>query len=309
MLREALLAASRSDRMERLIRSAPVSRSVVDRFVAGDTEADALRAARELSLRGLFGLLTLLGEDVRELGQTEATTKAYIDLLHRLADEGLAGSTELSIKLSAVGQSLHKDADRVCRENTARICATAKQVGSAVSVDMEEHHTVDATLGTVMSLREEFPELGAVVQSYLRRAEADCRNLAYKGSRVRLVKGAYDAPPHVAFQSRQEIDRAYVRCLKILMAGEGYPMIATHDPRLIEIAGALAIRNKRTKSTYEYQMLYGVRPVEQRRLAETGVRVRISVPYGSHWYPYLMRRLAERPANVTFFLRSLVTRS
>jgi proline dehydrogenase len=158
-------------------------------------------------------------------------------------------------------------------------------------------------------LRKDFPETGAVVQAYLRRTEHDCRDLAEEGSRVRLCKGAYREPDTVAFQDRVEVDRSYVRCLRVLMEGGGYPMVATHDPRLIAIAAALAERAGRTPDSWEYQMLYGVRPDEQLRLRAEGYTVRVYVPYGAEWYGYLVRRLAERPANLSFFLRSLVSRS
>jgi proline dehydrogenase len=173
---------------------------------------------------------------------------------------------------------------------------------------MEEHEMVEAVLRIHRELREEFADLGCVIQSYLRRSEADCAALAASGARVRLCKGAYDAPEQVAFTSRRDIDRCYVRCLRRLLAGPCYPMLATHDPRLIEIAGAQTILAGRSVDSFEYQMLYGIRPSEQRRLAALGARVRVYVPYGSDWYGYLTRRLAERPANLAFFLRSLATR-
>jgi proline dehydrogenase len=172
---------------------------------------------------------------------------------------------------------------------------------------MEDHTTTDQTLATLRELRKDFPETGAVLQAYLRRTEDDCRALAYEGSRVRLCKGAYKEPASVAFQDRHEVAKSYVRCLKVLMAGQGYPMVATHDPRMIRIAGAFATRFDRAPGTYEYQMLYGIRTDEQRRLAAVGERVRVYVPYGQEWYGYLMRRLAERPSNLTFFLRSLLS--
>ena len=156
-------------------------------------------------------------------------------------------------------------------------------------------------------LREDFPETGAVLQSYLFRTEGDCRDLATSGSRVRLVKGAYAEPASVAFQSRAEVDLNYVRCLKVLLAGDGYPMVATHDPRLIEIAEALAVRAGRSAGEYEYQLLLGVRPDEQRRLNDHGERVRVYVPYGAEWYGYLVRRMAEKPANLGLLLRSLTS--
>jgi proline dehydrogenase len=172
---------------------------------------------------------------------------------------------------------------------------------------MEDHTTTDSTLSILRELRLDFPDTGAVLQSYLRRTEDDCRDLAYAGSRVRLCKGAYKEPESVAYQSDDEVDRAYVRCLKLLMSGPGYPMVASHDPRMVAIASDLA--KDRHPGTYEYQMLYGVRPAEQRRLADAGETVRVYVPYGDQWYGYLMRRLAERPANVAFFLRALASRS
>jgi proline dehydrogenase len=173
---------------------------------------------------------------------------------------------------------------------------------------MEDHTTTDATLATLRELRKDFPETGAVLQAYLHRTEGDCRALAYEGSRVRLCKGAYDEPAEVAFQGRLEVDKSYVRCLKVLLAGQGYPMVATHDPRMIKIASSLASRNGRVAGSYEFQMLYGIRPEEQRRLAASGETVRVYVPYGTEWYGYLMRRLAERPQNLTFFVRSLVSK-
>jgi len=200
------------------------------------------------------------------------------------------------------------DGERIATDNAARICETARTAGTTVTLDMEEHHTVDSTLGILRARRGDVPDVGGVLQTYLRRTVDDCRDLAGEGSRIRLCKGAYDAPADVAFKSRQETDKSYVRCLEVLMSGQGYPMVATHDPRLIDIAGALAARNGRAQGSYEYQMLYGVRPDEQRRLARDGEKVRIYTPYGDEWYAYLMRRMAERPANVSFFLRSVVSK-
>jgi proline dehydrogenase len=173
---------------------------------------------------------------------------------------------------------------------------------------MEDHTTTDATLAIVRELRTEFPDLGCVLQAYLHRTEEDCRALAHEGSRVRLCKGAYDEPAEVAFTDPDDVDRSYVRCLKVLMTGDGYPMVATHDPRLVEIATSLASRYGRAQGTYEFQMLYGIRPAEQRRLAEAGERMRVYLPYGSEWYGYLMRRLAERPQNLSLFLTSLISK-
>ena len=308
MLRQVLLAAADSENMRRLVETAPVSRRVVARYVAGAGTEDAVRVAGELDGQGLLSTLDHLGEDTVELSQAEATRDAYLALLGRLADTGLSGGAEVSVKLSAVGQALPGDGEKVALDNARRICEAARAAGTTVTLDMEDHTTTDSTLAILRELRADFPSVGAVLQAYLRRTEADCRDLAYAGSRVRLCKGAYAEPESVAFPDAHEVDRAYVRCLKVLMAGEGYPMIATHDPRLVEIAGVLAMRYGREPGAYEYQMLYGIRPEEQRRLAAVGEKVRVYVPYGTEWYAYLMRRLAERPANMAFFLRSLVSK-
>jgi len=215
---------------------------------------------------------------------------------------------EVSVKLSAFGQSLETDGDKIALEGARRVCAAAAAVGTTVTVDMEDHTTTDRTLETVRELRVDHPWVGAVVQAHLRRTEADCRDLATAGSRVRLCKGAYEEPASVAYKDRAEVDKSYVRCLAILMAGAGRPMIATHDPRMIRIASSLASRNGRAAGSYEFQMLFGIRPEEQRRLVAAGETVRVYVPYGTEWYGYLMRRLAERPQNLTFFVRSLVSK-
>lgn len=307
LLRQSLLAAARSGHIKSAVTEAPVSRNVVERFVAGETIDDALNAARALRDEGLLVTLDHLGEDTYDTDQADAATRACIMSVERLFEAGLGA--DVSVKPTALGLKLGTDGPKIARDNVARVAAAARAAGCTVSVDMEDHTATVETLRLVRELRTEYPDLGAVVQCYLRRTEADCADLTAPGSRVRLVKGAYNEPEAVAYRSAREVDRAYVRCLRTLMAGDGYPMIATHDARLIEIAGALALLNGRSADSYEYQMLYGVRPEEQRRLAAMGGRVRVYVPYGDDWYGYLMRRLAERPANLGFFLRSLVTRA
>ncbi len=225
-----------------------------------------------------------------------------------MAEAGLTPGAEVSVKLSAVGQALPGDGEQIALDNARAICDVASTFGTTVTLDMEDHTTTDSTLGILHELRRDFPTTGAVVQAYLHRTEQDCRDLAYEGSRVRLCKGAYKEPESVAFQGKHEVNLSYVRCLKALMAGPGYPMVATHDPKLIEIAGALAARNERAQGSYEYQMLFGIRPDEQKRLAAVGEKVRVYIPYGDQWYGYLMRRLAERPANLAFFARSVLTK-
>jgi proline dehydrogenase len=309
VLRRTLLMLSGSERVKDLVSSMPVSSGIVSRFVAGDSIESAIAAAQRLVDQGLRASLDHLGEDTLDRAHADSTVKAYLSALDQLEEAGLTASAEVSVKLSAVGQAIPKDGEKIAVDHARTICHAARNAGTTVTLDMEDHTSTDSTLSILRELRQDFPETGAVLQSYLHRTESDCVNLAYQGSRVRLCKGAYKEPETVAYQSKDDVDRSYVRCLKVLMRGAGYPMVASHDPRLVAIAGALADRNGRAKGSYEYQMLFGVRPDEQQRLAANGETVRVYVPYGDQWYGYLMRRMAERPANVTFFLRSLATKS
>ncbi|GIH08725.1 proline dehydrogenase [Rhizocola hellebori] len=307
MLRSVILAAARSPRVERLVETAPVSRDVVKRFVAGVTTDEALLATKQLAHSGLRITLDNLGEDTLNEKQATATKDAYLELLKALDSAGLTadGKAEVSLKLSALGQAFD---EAKAEANAREICVAADEAGTTVTLDAEDHTTTDSTLDILLRLRRDHPSLGAVLQAYLRRTEADCRELATAGSRVRLCKGAYKEPEHVAYQSALEVDKSYVRCMNILMAGDGYPMLATHDPRLIAIGEDRARWFDREPDRFEFQMLYGVRPEEQLRLSHEGYSVRVYVPYGSEWYGYLMRRLAERPANIGFFARALVSK-
>jgi proline dehydrogenase len=311
VLRRTLLALADSERVRQLVSTMPVSSGIVSRFVAGETVADAVHVSGELSAAGLKVSLDHLGEDTLDRGQAERTVSAYLRVLDALVAAGLTRDTEVSVKLSAIGQAIgggSGEGSRIALEHAGTICRAARDAGTMVTLDMEDHTTTDSTLDVLTGLRQDYPETGAVLQSQLRRTEGDCKDLAHAGSRVRLCKGAYKEPASVAYTDRIEVDRSYVRCLKVLMNGAGYPMVATHDPRLIRIAGLLAERADRREDSCEFQMLYGVRPDEQLRLAAGGGTVRVYVPYGDQWYGYLMRRLAERPANVAFFARSLMTK-
>ena len=313
-LRPALLAAGRSKRLERTVSRLGVTRKVVARFVPGEREDAVVAAAATLLSSGRFVSVDYLGEDITDAGQAEATVQAYLSLLSAYATLDAPTDTavaplEVSIKLSALGQMLPDVGRSTALENARRICVAADAVGAWVNVDAEDHTTTDSTLSIVRELREEFPTLGTVLQAYLHRTEADCRDLSGAGSRIRLCKGAYKEPAEVAFQGAAEVDDSYRRCLQVLMQGEGYPMVASHDPAMIEAALTYAADAGRSKQDYELQMLYGIRDLEQRRLADSGQQFRVYVPYGDQWYGYFMRRLAERPANVIFFLRSFLTRS
>jgi len=305
-----MLQISDSDLVRSAVVKAPVSRSVVARYVAGESVPEAVDAVGTLRTTNRLATVDYLGEDVTDRTQAERTRDTYVRLLEALAEAGLAGygAAEVSVKLSAVGQAIPGDGDAIALDNARSICEAAERAGTTVTLDMEDHTTTDRTLETLRTLRTDFPWVGAVLQSYLRRTEADCRELATAGSRVRLCKGAYKEPASVAFQDGDDVDLSYVRCLKVLMAGDGYPMVASHDPRLIDIAQALAGHHGRTPDSYEFQMLLGVRSAEQKRIADRGHQMRVYVPFGEDWYGYLVRRMAERPANLQFFLRSLVSR-
>ena len=304
-----MLQISESDLVRKAVVTAPVSRAVVARYVAGESVPEAVTVAGDLRTTNRLATIDYLGEDTTDLAQAETTRDIYVHLLDLLAEADLAayGAAEVSVKLSAIGQALPADGDAIALDNARAICEAAQAAGTTVTLDMEDHTTTDRTLETLRTLREDFPWVGAVLQSYLHRTEADCRDLATAGSRVRLCKGAYKEPASVAFQDGDDVDLSYVRCLKVLMAGDGYPMVASHDPRLIDIAQALAGHHGRSPDSYEFQMLLGIRMNEQKRIADRGHQMRVYVPFGEDWYGYLVRRMAERPANVQFFLRSLAT--
>ncbi len=305
-LRHILLWASRRRQIKRVITAAPVTRGVVRRFVAGESIDDALRVTRELTAEGLLVSLDHLGEDTLDRATAQAAVDAYRTLAERLAAEGLASRSEMSVKLSAVGQAVDEE---MALDNARLICEAARSAGTMVTIDMEDHTTTDATLSAVALLREDFPTTGAVLQASLRRTEHDCRTLGVPGSRVRLCKGAYQEPPALAWQRPDDIRAAYLRCMSLLIGGGALPMAATHDPKLIDATGRLIATLGGTGFPHEYQMLHGIRPDEQRRLAADGETVRVYVPFGVQWYGYLMRRMAERPANTALFLRALMSRT
>jgi proline dehydrogenase len=304
LLRRALLAAAASDQIRGLVTTMP-ARAVVDRFVAGENIGDAVAVARKLRASGRLVTLGYLGAEASDPLQAAAAATQYSQLLSKLAAERLTadGAVEVSVKPTAVGLLLDQ---RLATKHIARIATAAADSGTTVTLDAEDHRTADAALRMAAGLREMFPTVGSVVQAALRRTETDVRALAAPGVRVRLVKGAYTEPVSEAFTAKHDVDKAFARCLRVLMSGPGYPMIATHDPRLIAITRSLGL--SRPPGSFEYQMQYGVRDDEQRALAASGARVRVYVPYGSDGYGYLVRRLAGRPASLPSLLRALVSR-
>jgi len=310
--RPAILAASRREGLRRTAERLPLTRDVVHRFVPGETVADAMNAVEQLRYSGRLVSIDYLGEDVTDVDTATATVGAYLELLDALGthDEPVSKvrPLEVSVKLSALGQALPRDGEKIALENAHTICERAQRLGVWVTVDAEDHTTTDSTLSIVRDLRTEFEWLGTVLQAYLKRTEGDCREFAGSGARIRLCKGAYDEPGSVAYRTGDDVTESYLRCLQVLMAGSGYPMVASHDPQIIEAVPALARETGRGVDDFEYQMLYGIRDAEQRRLADEDNNVRVYLPFGTQWYGYFVRRLAERPANLTFFLRALAER-
>lgn len=310
--RPAILAAARSDGLRSTAERLPVTRQVVHRFVPGETVDDALTSVAELRDSRRFVSIDYLGEDVTDADAADATVRAYVDLLDALDRRAEAGEgprpLEVSLKLSALGQALPRDGQKIARENAHVICSKARDVGAWVTVDAEDHTTTDSTLSIVRDLRADFPWLGTVLQAYLKRTKGDCEEFSSGGARIRLCKGAYDEPASAAYRTADEVTDSYLACLRVLMAGDGYPMVASHDPAVIAAVPAMAGEFGRGVEDFEYQMLFGIRDAEQRRLADEGNHVRVYVPFGTQWYGYFVRRLAERPANLTFFLRALSER-
>lgn len=307
-VRPAIMAASRWEGLRRTAERMPVTRKVVHRFVPGETITSALESVAALRDSGRYVSVNYLGEDVTDADDADSTVRVYLDLIDRLGRFGAGDDVrplEVSLKLSALGQALERDGEKIARENAWSICSAAQRAGVWVTVDAEDHTTTDSTLSIVRDLRADFPWLGTVLQAYLRRTLADCEEFAAAGARIRLCKGAYDEPASVAYRVGADVNESYLRCLRVLMAGSGYPMVASHDPAVIEAVLALARERRRGADDFEYQMLYGIRDDEQRRLAHAGNQVRVYVPFGTQWYGYFTRRLAERPANLAFFLRAL----
>lgn len=304
--RGMLAAAYRGGGAREIAEAVPYLRYLSYRCVAGETVDDGLAVAEGLIADGLFVTLDHLCPVAADVGQAETAARDYVELLDGLAERGFGGRAEVSVRLTALGSGL-SGGERLAVELAHLICAVARSAGTSVTLD-PDHHVRDAEQvpRIVGELRTDHPDTGVVVRSSLRSAAGWCADLAYPGSRVRLTKGA-SVPPEpasAAFTGGHDVDRSYVRCLTALMSGPGFPMLATHDPRLIDIAATLAVLHERAPESFEYQVRYGLRPYEQRRLAGMGARVRVHVPYGPEWYPYMVDRLADRPADLGFLVRT-----
>jgi proline dehydrogenase len=276
------------------------ARRLATRFVAGETLDQALAVSRKLNGEGITVTLDHLGESVNSLDEAAAARDVYLRTLDAIQQGGVQGN--VSLKLSQFGIDL---SEVECRSNVARLAARAAECGNFVRVDMESSEYTDRTLALVRDLHAKHGSVGTVIQAYLYRSKADIEELCQRGIRIRLCKGAYLEPPAVAFPKKTEVDSNYIDLMKLLLDRGTYPAIATHDEKMIEATRAYVARKKIARDRFEFQMLYGIRRDLQRNLIAEGYRVRVYVPFGEAWYPYYMRRMAERPANVLFILRNL----
>jgi len=276
--------------------------SFARRFIAGETAAEAIEAARAVEARGMTVTMDLLGESVTSLAPADAATRAYIAVVEEMIASGIGRN--ISLKLTQLGLDVDKAS---CIDNFRKILERAEPAGFFVRVDMENSPYTELTLEIFETLwRHGYQQIGIVLQSALYRSETDLLTVNGLGARVRLVKGAYKEPKAVAFQKKIDVDEAYARMLKTVLIGGHYPAIATHDPAMIELARTIAREHQIAPDRFEFQMLYGVRRDLQAMLVKAGYRVRVYIPFGREWFPYFMRRLGERPANVMFVIRGIL---
>ena len=301
MLRRTILYLSRHKALRKWVETSPSARRLSSRFVAGSQLSDALDVCRRVRAEGITATLDYLGENVKSLDEAAACRDMYLQMLHAMQDTGV--EPNVSLKLTQFGLDLSESA---CEENVAALVKAAAAIGGFVRIDMESSQYTDRTLALVTRLHREFGACGTVIQAYLRRSGKDIECLETRRIRVRLCKGAYLEPPDVAFEAKAEVDRNYLDIARSLLTTGEYPAIATHDERIIAQVENFATSHAIPRDRFEFQMLYGIRRDLQRRLVKEGYRLRIYVPFGEAWYPYFMRRLAERPANLLFLARNLL---
>ena len=297
-MRSLLLFLSRQRHLRRWVETSRLAQRLSSRFVAGERLEDALRVGQQINSEGITLTLDHLGESVTSLAEASQARDVYLRALAAIHANGVQGN--VSLKLTQFGLDLSEDE---CRKNVALLAEQAAALGSFVRVDMESSEYTDRTLGLVENLHSQYGCVGTVIQAYLYRSRKDVERLSARRIRVRLCKGAYLEPASVAFPRKTDVDRNYVELMKLLLDQGEYPAIATHDERMIEETRAYAAQKGIRREQFEFQMLYGIRRDLQRRLVGEGYRLRLYVPFGKAWYPYLMRRLAERPANVFFLAR------
>ena len=308
MLRAFFLFLSQSQRLKRWTARSRLAQVAARRFVAGETIEQAIEVIRALNARGIVATLDHLGENTETETQAIAAADEYLVALDHIAQSGV--QSHISIKLTQLGLDLGTD---FCRQNVARLVGRARDIGSFVRIDMESSAYTERTLQVLRDLRREFDNVGVVIQAYLYRSRADVQALIAEGVPVRLCKGAYKEPADVAFPKKADVDQNMLDLMYLLLSDQARQngarlAMATHDEKIIRATQAYAEAHQISRDAFEFQMLYGIRPALQQRLADEGYTVRVYVPYGTEWYPYYMRRLAERPANVWFILTNLFKR-
>ncbi|HUK18663.1 MAG TPA: proline dehydrogenase family protein [Bryobacteraceae bacterium] len=300
-VRSFFLFLSRQKHLRRWMETSPAARRLATRFVAGDSLDDALAVGRRLHAEGIAITLDCLGESVTSLAEAAQARDVYLGTLEAMRQAGL--EPNVSLKLTQFGLDFSEDA---CRENVEQLVRRAAEIGGFVRIDMESSEYTDRTLAIVTELQARHRAVGTVIQAYLYRSRKDIEKLCERSIRVRLCKGAYLEPHSVAFAKKQEVDGNYIELANLLLDAGTYPAIATHDEKMIAAVKAHAAKRRLARDAFEFQMLYGIRRDLQRQLVAEGYRLRLYVPFGKAWYPYYMRRLAERPANVLFVLRNLL---
>jgi proline dehydrogenase len=301
MLRTLLLELAKSSRLRRWITSNATTRRMAQRFVPGEELCPAIAAARACNKAGMTVSLDHLGENVVTREDAERARDSYLDALERVAADEIDGN--VSLKLTHIGLDLGGE---FCAEQLRILTHRAEALGNFVRVDMEGSAYTDRTLRMVKQARAETSAVGTVIQAYLYRSEEDIRDLLSIGCRIRLVKGAYKEPSRIAFRRKKDVDANFIKLMKILLPSGIYHALATHDPKMIEAAIRFAAEQNITKDKFEFQMLYGIRTDLQNQLVRQGYRVRVYIPFGKDWFPYFMRRLAERPANLIFFAKNFL---
>lgn len=303
VIRSALIYLSRQEGLKEFAARFSLFKRLTTRFIAGEGIDEAVAAIRDLNARGCSASFDHLNESVGSIAETEAEVREYLDVLARIVQTGI--DSNVSIKLTQFGLEIDPE---LAYRNARRIVEDAARRGNFVRVDMEGSNVTQATIEVFKRLRAEFGlnDVGIVVQSYLYRTMDDVRGLLKVPARIRLCKGAYNEPPEVAYLEKKAVDDNYVRVMQVLLSSGAYHGIATHDPKMINATIDFAQREGIGKGAFEFQMLYGIRRDLQEQLAREGYRLRVYVPYGKHWYPYFMRRLAERPANIWFVLKNLL---
>lgn len=295
MLKDTMLYLAKRDGIRHFVSSNPAARRVARRFVAGEALAEALDVTRALNRQHISVSLDHLGENVTDAGEAKAAAQDYISILDQICDAGL--DANISIKLTALGLDV---SETLCHENLMAVLRRARECDIFVRVDMEGSAYTQRTIDLVQEMHRDFPNVGTVIQSMLYRSPDDIERLIASKTRVRLVKGAYLEPEEVAFPKKVDVDAQYVQLMHALLLRGVYPAIATHDEKIIEAARCFTAEHGISRVRFEIQMLYGIRRELQVRLARAGYNVRVYVPYGTQWYPYLTRRMAERPANLMF---------